>query len=236
MKAIILAGGKGSRLKPFTTNIPKPLIPIGEMPILEVVLRQLKHHGFTDVTLAVNHLAELLMAFFRDGKKLGLEIDYSLEDKPLGTAGPIRLVTHESENFLIMNGDLLTTIDYADMYRIHVENDNDATIAVYNKKVKIDLGVLETDGLDFLDYIEKPTYDFDVSMGIYILKRSAVDFIPEDRKYDMPDLMLSLKENGKKVQCYRGDYYWLDIGRIEDYEVATDIFEARKKEFLPDEQ
>ena len=141
MQAIILAGGKGSRLKPFTTSIPKPLVPIGDTPILEVVLRQLKHSGFKDVVLAVNHLAELVMAFFGNGQKIGLNISYSVEDKPLGTVGPLTLMDDLDDNFLVMNGDLLTTINYKDLFNYHLKNKNDITIATHKKEVNIDLGV-----------------------------------------------------------------------------------------------
>jgi NDP-sugar pyrophosphorylase family protein len=233
MQAIILAGGKGTRLKPFTNAIPKPLVPIGDMPILEVVLRQLRHYGVTEVVLAVSHLARLIEAFFGDGGDLGLKISYSQEDRILGTAGPLRLVREPDQDFIVMNGDLLTTIDYRAFFEFHKARGGAATIAVFKKEVKIDLGVLKVDGQDFLDYVEKPTYSFDVSMGIYVLNRRVLPFIPADEKFDMPDLMLSLKEAGEKVSCYSGDYQWLDIGRLEDYERAVELFVAQKELYLP---
>jgi NDP-sugar pyrophosphorylase family protein len=234
MKAIILAGGKGTRLKPFTNAIPKPLVPIGDMPILEVVLRQLKHYGVTDVVIAVNHLARLIEAFFGDGSQLGLNITYSMEDKMLGTAGPLRLVEIREDDFLVMNGDLLTTIDFADFFAAHRKAGSGATIATFRKDVKIDLGVLKMEGDNFVDYIEKPTYSFMVSMGIYALSKAALDFIPADTKYDMPELIQAMKEAGKQVRCYSGDYDWLDIGRIEDYETAVSLFEKSRSSYLPD--
>ena len=233
MQAVILAGGKGARLKPFTTNFPKPLMPIGDIPILEVVLRQLKHYGFNDIVLAVNHLAELIMAFFGNGEKLGLNIKYSIEDKELGTAGPLSIIEELDSDFLVMNGDILTTINYIDLYQNHIRNSNDTTIAMYKKEIKIDLGVLEVENLNFKNYIEKPTYFFDVSMGIYVFNKSVVSVIPKGEKMDMPELILKLKQLGKKIQCYSNDYYWLDIGRIDDYEKAVEIFSARKDDFLP---
>jgi len=235
MQAVILAGGKGTRLKPFTTCIPKPLIPIGDIPILEVVLRQLKYHGFKDIILSVNHQAELLMAFFGDGKKLGINITYCIEDKPLGTAGSLSIVENLQENFIVMNGDLLTTINYNNLFNYHMNNNNDATISVYDKEVKIDLGVLKIDHNKFLDYLEKPTYNFSVSMGIYTFNRRIIDYIPAGTKYDMPDLILKLNAEHKKILCYSGDYYWLDIGRVDDYNTAVTIFEERRTEFLLDE-
>lgn len=233
MQAIILAGGKGSRLRPFTTYIPKPLVPLGEMPILEIVLKQLKHFGVTDVVLAVNHLAEIIRAFFQNGEKLGLNITYSSEDKPLGTAGPLSLIEKLDDNFLVMNGDILTTLNFAQMYQFHLENKSDLTIAIYKKEVKIDLGVLEIKNNTFQNYIEKPTYYFDVSMGIYFMNKRLIELIPKNIKYDLPELVIKAHQNKKIVKCYSGDYYWLDIGRVDDYENAQEIFEKRKAEFLP---
>jgi len=233
LQAIILAGGKGTRLKPFTNAIPKPLVPIGDMPILEVVLRQLRYYGVTDVIIAVNHLARLIEAFFGNGEELGLRISYSMEDKVLGTAGPLGLLKDLEEDFLVMNGDLLTTIDFADFFRFHRENSCEASIATFKKEVKIDLGVLEVDGTMFKDYIEKPTYNYVVSMGIYILSKRVLQFIPQDRKFDMPDLMLALKGAGAGIQCYAGNYDWLDIGRIEDYQGAVELFENNRQKYLP---
>jgi len=233
MQAIILAGGKGTRLKPFTNAIPKPLVPIGDMPILEVILRQLKHYNITNIKLAVSHLARLIEAFFGDGNEYGLNISYSMEDRILGTAGPLGILTDLEENFLVLNGDLLTTINFKDFYDFHLKSGSDATIATFKKDVKIDLGVLELDGDTFIDYIEKPTYSFNVSMGIYVFNKSVIDFIPKNERFDIPSLILALKKAGKTVRCYSGNYDWLDIGRIEDYETAVDLFEKNKGSYLP---
>ena len=203
------------------------------MPILEVVLKQLKYHGFTDIVLAVNHLAELLMAFFGDGSKLGLNIIYSIEDKPLGTAGPLKLVPHLEDNFLVMNGDLLTTINYRDFTDFHIKNNSIVSIATYRKEVKIDLGVLKMEGNTFQDYIEKPIYNFDVSTGVYAFNKKVLEYFPDHTDYfDIPNLILKLNDNNQTVKCFRDNYYWLDIGRVEDYETAVSIFEDRKNEFL----
>jgi NDP-mannose synthase len=233
MQVLILAGGEGTRLKPFTNVIPKPLVPIGDLPILEVVLRQLKSHGADRIVLAVNKLARLIEAFFGDGSRLGLKIVYSLEDTPLGTAGPIRLVRELDEDFILMNGDLLTTIDYSDFFRCHKIAGATASIATFQKEVKIDLGVLETKNGELANYIEKPTYHFTVSMGIYALNRRAIDYIPNGTKFDMPDLVMALHKSGEKLLCYSGDYDWLDIGRIEDYETAVELFETNRDAYLP---
>ncbi|MBF0208202.1 MAG: NTP transferase domain-containing protein [Oligoflexia bacterium] len=233
MQALILAGGKGTRLRPFTTNIPKPLVPIDDMPILEIVLRQLKHHGFNEITLAINHLADLFVAFFKDGKKLDLNINYSIEDHQLGTAGPLSIANLTSENFLLMNGDILTTLNYKDLYSYHIENRNDVTIAVHKKEIKIDLGVLKIEGGRLTDYIEKPQYFFDVSMGIYVMHRRIIESIPHNQRMEMPELILKLKKEGRQIGCYYNDHYWLDIGRMEDYEIANNIFQGKREEFLP---
>jgi NDP-mannose synthase len=236
MQAIILAGGKGTRLKPFTKVLPKPLVPIGDdLPILEIILKQLKYYGFKDITLAVSHLAELIMAFFQHGEKLDLNIKYSREDKILGTAGPLSLIDKFDENFIVMNGDLLTTLNYRDFFNYHVKNHNDLSMALYKKEVKIDLGVIETENNIFKNYIEKPTYTFDVSMGIYVINRNIIDLIPKNEKMDLPELVLKCQKLKKKIGCFKGDYYWLDIGRVEDYEKAIEIFEQKRTEFLPNQ-
>jgi len=221
MQAIILAGGKGTRLRPYTMILPKPLMPINDMPILEVVVRQIKKAGFNRVTMAVGHLAELIEVFFSDGKKWGVEIDYSREDKPLGTAGPLSLVKDLEEDFLVMNGDVLTNINYSDLMTYHKKKQAVITIATYGKDVNIDLGVIKTtqDGL-INDYIEKPKLTYQVSMGIYVFKRDILKYIPKGEWFDFPDLIKCLISNKEKVISYPFADYWRDIGRREDYELA----------------
>lgn len=233
MQALILAGGKGTRLKPFTNNIPKPLVPIGDKPILEIVLNQLRNNGVTEVVLAVNHLANLIKAFFGDGSQIGLKISYSVEDEILGTAGPIRLIDDLEDNFIVMNGDLLTNINYRELIAEHKENNAIATIATYNKKVKIDLGVLEIDSNNkFLDYIEKPEFNYNISTGIYVMNRSIKKFIPPSGKYDMPELILDINQRGEKIHCYTKEFEWLDIGRVEDYQSANELYEKNKDKYI----
>ena len=234
MKAVILAGGKGTRLAPYTTVLPKPLMPIGDMPILEVILRQLKWHNCEEVTLAVGHLSELLMAFFNNGSKLGLKINYSLEDKPLGTAGPLTLIKDLDEPFIVMNGDVLTDLNYSDLQRFHHERKSIATIATYQRTVKIDFGVVEADGENYLaNYTEKPSIDYRVSMGVYFFSPGVLRFIPPDTYFDFPDLIKRLIEKGEKVSSYPFSGYWLDIGRHDDYENAISEFEQKRNLFLP---
>ncbi len=236
MRAIILAGGKGTRLAPYTTVLPKPLMPIGEMPILEIVIRQLAKHGFNNLTLAVGYLAELLMAYCGDGSKFNVELGYSREEQPLGTAGPIALVPGLNDTFLVMNGDLLTTIDYSAMLKHHRERGALVTVACYQRDVKIDLGVIKVDADNWVtDYIEKPTYHYSVSMGIYIFEPEILEHIPKNQRLDLPELVINLMRAGRKVNVYHFDGYWLDIGRHEDYERAiTEFFEHREK-FLKEE-
>lgn len=235
MRAVILAGGKGTRLAPYTTVLPKPLMPIGDMPILEVVIRQLARHGFVDITLAVGHLAELVMAYCGDGSKFGVRIDYSREDQPLGTAGPIALVPNLHETFLVMNGDLLSTLDYSAMWNHHQERGAIATLASYRRDIKIDLGVIEAEDGWVKDYIEKPTYHYAVSTGIYIFEPRILNYIQRGSRLDLPELVLRLLAENQKVNIYNFDGYWLDIGRHDDYETAMEEFAAHRADFLPGE-
>lgn len=238
MRAVILAGGKGRRLAPYTAVLPKPLMPIGDIPILEVVIRQLKRAGFDDIIMAVGYLAELLMAYFGDGARLGVRIAYSREQEPLGTAGPIGLALAGAppEPFLAMNGDLLTTLDYRALWDYHRQRGAIATLATFRRDVKVDLGVLETDGQDWVTgYIEKPTYHYRVSTGIYIFQPEVLAHIPPSRRLDLPDLVLTLIAAGQRVAAYPFEGTWLDIGRLDDYEYAVGEFERRRAEFLPED-
>lgn len=236
-RVVILAGGKGTRLKPYTTVFPKPLMPIGEMPILEVVLRQLKSYGFRKVTLSVNHLADLIQTFFKDGNSLGLEISYCMEDKPLGTAGSISLVEDLTDPFLVMNGDLLTTLNYKALLLKHIQSQAQATIGVFPREVKIDFGVLEIDSVGrLLDYQEKPQYEYLVSMGVNVFQRTVLELIPRGEYLDIPTLMMKLKNAGKQVMTFRSDCEWLDIGRPDDYENALKLFEKSKQKYLKESQ
>lgn len=232
-RAIILAGGAGTRLRPYTVVLPKPLMPIGEFPILEVVIRQLVQHGFDHVTMAVNHQAEIIKAFFQDGMKWGIKIDYSLEDKPLSTMAPLRLIPDLPENFLVMNGDILTDLSFSDFYEEHVSNNNIFTISSQIREQKIDYGVLETDAAGYLSgFTEKPKTRYLVSMGVYMASRRIMDFIPEGLSYGFDNLMPDLIKAGQSVAVRKFDGYWLDIGRPDDYIQATEEFEQMRPRFL----
>lgn len=233
INVIILAGGRGTRLRPYSTVFPKPLMPVGEMPILEIVLRQLKSYGFGKIFLSVNHLANLIQTFFGDGSKLDLEIEYCIEDKPLGTAGSISLIPDLSENFLVMNGDILTTINYAELVNAHIHSDSIATIGIFPREVKVDFGVLHVKPSGkLLSYDEKPTIKYLVSMGINIFHRSVLEFIPHDDYLEIPTLILNLLAEGKTVSTFKSDCEWLDIGRSEDYEKAVEIFDKSQSKYL----
>ena len=234
VKAIVLAGGKGTRLAPYTKVLPKPLMPIGDMPILEVLLRQMRDAGIQQVILTVGHLAELLRAFFQDGERFGVQLSYSYEDKPLGTAGPLSLVADSLDGtFLVANGDVLTTLDLQELLQAHRASAACATIACHTRRVKIDLGVLQFNGSDELTgYIEKPSYDYSVSMGIYVFEPRVLDFIPYNQYLDFPDLVLKLIENGETVRGFRFDGYWQDLGRADDYEQAVLDFDALRPQLF----
>ncbi|HHC08019.1 MAG TPA: nucleotidyltransferase family protein [Actinobacteria bacterium] len=235
MRAVILAGGKGTRLAPYTVTFPKPLVPVGDMPILEIVVRQLAAAGFDHVTLAVGHLAELIEAYFGDGRRWGLRIDYSREERPLGTVGPLALIDDLPEHFLVMNGDVLTTLSYRQLYDTHVTSGADMTIACHRLNVRIEYGLIEFDGrLRVTGYREKPAFPGDVSMGVYVLSRPALDFVPKDEYVDIPTLVDRLIAAGREVRASLSDARWLDIGIKEDYAKANEIFEELRHEFLPD--
>ncbi len=222
MRAVLLAGGKGRRLRPYTTSFPKPLMPVGDKPILEVVVRQLKSHGFDNLTMAVGHLAWLLEAYFGDGGKMGVHVGYSHETTPLGTAGPLGLIDPPNESFLVMNGDLLTDLDFGAMMAAHRESGAAATVAVYQRDVKIDLGVLEIEDGRVTGYVEKPTLHYPVSTGIYCFHPRVLERIAPNQRLDLPDLILELIGDGEVVDTFPLSGYWLDIGRPDDYELAQE--------------
>jgi len=220
-RAIILAGGKGTRLKPYTIALPKPLVPIGDVPILEIIIKQLKKAGFSHITITLNHMGEIIQAFFGNGDKWDIKIDYTFENKPLSTMGPLSLITDLPDNFLVMNGDVLTDINYSDFYEFHLNNNNLFTIASHRRKEKIDYGVLNIDKeSNLIKFEEKPSFDFLVSMGIYMVNNKVNDIIPKDTFFGFDHLMEKLitDKNYPKVYEYSG--YWLDIGRPSDYEKA----------------
>ncbi len=234
MQALILAGGRGTRLRPYTMHFPKPLVPIGDYPILEVIIRQLRACEFQRVTILTGHLAELIQAYFGNGERWGIEIEYVREAVPLNTAGALRLVQNCEDDFLVMNGDVLTTLDFLDLLAQHRRVGAQATVATVQRESKVDFGVVEPDAEGFLEsYLEKPVYRYQVSMGVYVLSRGCRDLIAEGEALGMPDLLLRVKAAGQRVYCAQSDCYWLDIGRVDDYEEAQNQFVANPQRFFP---
>lgn len=226
-RAIILAGGLGSRLRPYTIVFPKPLMPLGKYPILEVIVRQLRAAGFRRITLAVNYQAELLKAFFGDGSRWDLQIDYSLETVPLSTVGPLTLIDDLPEHFLLMNGDVLTDLDFRQLCEDHVSDKRNYTIAASRRSHKSDYGVLHTDSKQMLTgFEEKPVSHYLVSMGVYVVSRNLVSALPRGVKYGFDNLMIDMLGRGEPVHVHPHEGYWKDIGRPEDYMEAIDDFEG----------
>jgi NDP-sugar pyrophosphorylase family protein len=234
MKVIILAGGKGRRLNPYTVVLPKPLMPVGDFPILEILLRQLKGSNLVDITLAVGHLGNLIEAYFGDGSKWGIKIRYSFEDQPLGTVGPLKLLDDLDQTFMVMNGDLLTTLNYLDLIEYHQEQNVIATVGAQTRWVDIDFGVIQKskDNDKMKNYIEKPRLSYLVSMGIYVFEPQVLEFIPKEKKFDFPDLMQLLLKKDRKVAIYQSEDFWLDIGRPDDYQRAVEEFEKNSTTFI----
>ena len=231
-RAIILSGGKGSRLRPYTVVLPKPLMPIGDYPILELVIRQLVKNEFSHITLCVNHQADLIKTFFSNGEKWGIKIDYSNEIEPLGTMGPLKNINDLPENFLVMNGDILTNLNFKHFFETHQKNNEIFTISSHKRIEKIDYGVLSCSKEDnLIGFTEKPNKTFEVSMGIYMLNKSVLNYIP-NKFYGFDQLMLKLIESKERVKVKSFDGYWLDIGRPDDYMKAIDDFESMKSIFL----
>ncbi len=234
MQAIILAGGKGRRLMPYTTVLPKPLMPIGDYPIIEVILRQLKRCGFTKISISTGYLHELIHAYLDSNKTLGLKIEYSHEETPLGTIGPLRLIENLEDTFLVMNGDILTDLDYRKLIESHKQRGAIATVATYQRDTNIDFGVLEQNSDHrIVAFREKPTYHFNVSMGVYVFSKKILDYVPADTPFGFDQLMYALIAKNEEVYSYPHDGYWLDIGRPDDYARSIEEFERYKDRFLP---
>lgn len=237
-RAVILAGGEGTRLRPYTIVIPKPLVPVGDRPVLDIVVRQLRAQGFEHITMATGYLGELIEAFFRDGSQYGVTIDYHRELEPLGTVGALALIDGlADDHLLVMNGDILTDIDYRALLERHAASGAAATIATKVRHLQISLGVLrcldESDPTRLTGYDEKPVIDFTASMGVYCFAPRALGHIEPGRRLDFPDLILRLIAAGELVRSWPSDDYWLDIGRHDDYEQAQDEFETVRDRLIP---
>jgi NDP-sugar pyrophosphorylase family protein len=242
-KPVILAGGKGTRLAPLTLVLPKPLVPLVEGPIIDVLLQQLRQQGWTSATLAVGHMADLIKAYCGSGERYDLEIDYLHEDHPLGTVGPLAFLPEEARQapVLVMNGDLLTTLRFGDLVEAHRASGAAASIAVYSRPIQMEFGLLDLGEAigptrRVTSYREKPEIEATVSMGVYVFEPEVLRLIPRGEYMDLPDLIRLLIEQGLTVGAYPFDGYWLDIGRHSDYQRAIDEYETIKEELtLPAE-
>jgi NDP-mannose synthase len=233
--AVILAGGKGTRLKPFTNSLPKPLIPLGNTPVLELIIQQLKLYGFTNITLAVGHLSELIKAYFGDGAKWGVNLHYVFESHPLGTAGPLLNIPNLSDDFLVLNADLVTELNLADLFETHVKQGNMATLAVNQRTTQIEFGVLELAGErhQITQFNEKPTLVHSVCMGIHALNKQALSYLNPNEFCGIDQLMARMMNDGHAIYAFPFEGYWLDIGRHTDYETAQADFERMQHRLLP---
>jgi NDP-mannose synthase len=234
VRAVILAGGRGVRLQPFTVNFPKPLVPLGDTPVIEVLMRRLVSFGITDITLTLGHLAELIKAYFGHRQQLAKQITlrYVDEERPTGTAGSLSLVSGLDKTFLVMNGDLLTDIDFNKLVAFHRKQRSALTIATHTRRVKIDLGVLEFDhDYRIKAYVEKPEKSYQVSMGVYVYEPTVLKHIDHGKYLDFPDLVLRLLDRGEKVCAYPTECRWLDIGRPDDYARAQELFADERERY-----
>ncbi|MBI3298589.1 MAG: NTP transferase domain-containing protein [Elusimicrobia bacterium] len=227
MQAVILAGGKGTRLRPFTTSLPKPLVPLGEQPIIEVILRQLKAAGFKEVVVSVGHLAELIAAYCGDGKRWGLRLRYAREAKPLSTAGALREISGLAPNFLTINGDILTTLSAKALFADHMKSKAHATVAVCQRTTTVSFGVITLDAKKRVTaYTEKPSLTYSVSMGVNVFSRESLKLIKKGEALGIPEFIDRIRAKGGLVRGYPTKAEWLDIGRPEDYETAQAIFDS----------
>ncbi|OFW15531.1 MAG: nucleoside-diphosphate-sugar pyrophosphorylase [Acidobacteria bacterium RIFCSPLOWO2_12_FULL_67_14] len=234
MRAVILAGGRGTRLRPFTASFPKPLVPLGDTPVVEVLIQSLIRAGIVDITLTLGHLAELVQAYFvQRGPRLnGARLSFVVEKEATGTAGSLASVPGLDETFLVMNGDLLTNLDFHQLVRFHRQQGAALTVATQQRHVKIDFGVLEYDkDSRITNYLEKPEHAYDVSMGVYVYEPSVLRHIPPSMYLDFPDLVLRLLADGERVCAYPTACLWLDIGRPDDYARAQELFAERRDQF-----
>lgn len=236
MQAVIMAGGKGTRLRPYTSVLPKPLVPIGDISILEMVLTQLKHFGFKNIIISVGYKAEIIMAVIGDGERFGLNVTYHFEEIPLGTVGALALMDCLEDDFLVMNGDVCTNLDFHELYKFHKASDSIATVGTYSRHEKIELGVLTIDkNRKIVGFQEKPEFNFLVSMGIYALSKASIKYIPVNTYFGFDDLMRKFLESKVSVQSYEFIGKWCDIGRPDDYQDFLEEFKKNRQDYLPNQ-
>lgn len=228
MRAVILGGGQGNSPRPYTNILPKPLIPVGQRSIVEIIVNQLKHQGFDHITLALGHLPHLVQEVLGNGDKFGINVDYAIEGSPLGTCGPLALIEGLDEAFLVMNGDILSDVDFQDMLRFHREQEGMATIAMHKKVLKIDYGVLRRAGHLLVTYQEKPVIEYEISAGIYVMESSILRYIIPHCRLEFPDLIQTLIGNGERIACYPFSGIWYDLGLAEDFRFVQENLDKFK--------
>ncbi|MBU0460623.1 MAG: NTP transferase domain-containing protein [Nanoarchaeota archaeon] len=228
MKAVVIAGGKGTRLYPLTEGIPKGLVRVGDTPILEIIVHQLCYYGFNDITFATNHHHEQIEEYFEDGRKFDVSISYSKEDRPLGTAGPISLLKNMDEDFLVMNCDILTDLNFEELMNYHRNQQNYATVLSIKREERYPYGVLKINDGQVINVVEKPKLSFDVYGGISIFKPGVVAHFDRERKKDLPDLLRELSQDGERIGAFSFEGIWIDIGNLQNYEKALEIYVANK--------
>lgn len=230
-----MTGGKGTRMTPYTKVLPKGLLPIGKQPILEIIVKQLRYYGFQQITMACGYLAPLIQTYFGDGSTLKVSITYQVEDKPLGTVGPLKNLKHLTHPFLVINCDILTTLDFKTFWDFHCAGNSILTIASQKKRVPISLGLLETRGDRLTNFIEKPNHPALVSMGIYVMDPVILNYIPENQFFDVPDLIHTLLACKKEIRHFENDSFWFDIGRPTDFARANEVYSKHASRILPGE-
>jgi dTDP-glucose pyrophosphorylase len=225
-KVILMVGGLGSRLRPLTEKTPKPMLQVGNKPILQTTVEGLVGKGFNNIVMCLGYKSEMIKNYFGDGSKFGAIIEYIHEEKRMGTAGSLSLIDSEmNDPFFVMNGDLLTNLNYEEMLNFHNLNNAKATMCVREYEINVPFGVVNTDDKKILSIEEKPDQSFYVNAGIYILEPECIEFIPKNKFYDMPSLFNRLIENGENAISFPSHEYWIDIGRISEYERANNEFE-----------
>jgi mannose-1-phosphate guanylyltransferase len=235
MKAVIQAGGRGTRLKPYTLVLPKPMMPVGAEPVIDILLKWLRRNGAKEVYITINYLGRLLKALCGDGSQWDMQITYCEEKEPLGTIGPLSLLRDNlTETFLVLNGDLITDLNLRSLVSFHKSHGGNLTVSVTKKGVHVDMGVIESDGSVITKFREKPTFEYDVSMGVYCMEPAILDDIPSGAPFGFDDLVASMLADGKPVHVYRHEGYWMDIGRPEDFAAAQKDFAEHRHKILGD--
>lgn len=224
-KVVLMVGGLGTRLRPLTENIPKPMLKVGDKPILETIILNFKKYGYTEIILSVSYKSHVIEEYFGNGSKFGVKIEYIHEKKRMGTAGALTLMRHKlSEDFFVMNGDLLTNINFEHMMEYHLHNSSFATMGVREYDFQVPYGVISVDGINIKNIVEKPIHNFYVSGGVYVLNRRSLNYIPDSEYFDMPTLFEKMIEDGQKSISFPIREYWLDIGRMEEFEKANNEY------------